>query len=126
MKIKIITLFLLALVALCTASFTYAGILPATADTTIKGKSITINVSGSNPIDISREVGLKILTAFRLVVAGFALIYIVLIGAYMIVFSESEDRIKSQKKQFTYAMIGFLFLNIPGLIYTVFFGSTVP
>ena len=33
----------------------------------------------------------------------------------MIVFSETEDRIKTQRKQITYALMGFLFLNLPGL-----------
>ncbi len=41
----------------------------------------------------------------------------------MIVFSENEDRIKTQKKQITYALMGFLFLNIPGLMYQVFFSE---
>ncbi len=77
----------------------------------------------SNIFDVSRDIGLRVLTAIRLVVSGFALIYLVLIWVYMIVFSETEDRIKTQRKQITYALIGFLFLNIPWLVYTIFFGS---
>lgn len=41
----------------------------------------------------------------------------------MIVFSENEDRIKTQRRQITYALIGFVFLNIPGAIYSVFLPS---
>lgn len=39
----------------------------------------------------------------------------------MIAFSENEERVKSQKKQITYTLIGFLFLNIPGMAYQIFF-----
>lgn len=38
----------------------------------------------------------------------------------MIVFSDSEDRIKTQKRQFTYTLVWFLFLNIPGIVYQIF------
>jgi hypothetical protein len=101
-----------------------AGILPTAVDDSIKGASISVGTAPSGTIfDISRDVWLRVLTAVRLVVSGFALIYLVLIWAYMIVFSETEDRIKSQKKQIGYALIGFLFLNMPGLVYTIFFWS---
>jgi glucose uptake protein GlcU len=66
---------------------------------------------------------MSILMAAKVVISGFALIYLVLIGAYMIVFSENEERVKAQRYQFTYALIGFLFLNVPGVVYTVFFGD---
>lgn len=42
----------------------------------------------------------------------------------MITYSENEDRIKSQKNQITYALIAFLFLNIPGMLYSAFFDGT--
>ncbi len=104
-------------------SFANAGILDGMGGN-IKNVSIQVNApANSNVFDVSRDLGLRILTAVRLVISGFALIYLVLIGVYMIVFSETEDRIKSQKNQITYALIGFLFLNIPWLVYTIFFGS---
>jgi hypothetical protein len=43
----------------------------------------------------------------------------------MIIFSENEDRIKSQRRQLGYVLIGFLFLNIPGLLYIIFFGDEI-
>jgi hypothetical protein len=43
-----------------------------------------------------------------------------MIGVNMIAFSDSEERIKAQKNQIAYALIGFLFLNVPGAVYTVF------
>jgi Type IV secretion system pilin len=102
----------------------HAGILPDGTDDPIRSVSIGISTPATSSIfDVSRDVWLRILTAIRLVVSGFALIYLVLIGVYMIVFSETEERVKSQKNQIIYALIGFFFLNIPWLVYTVFFGS---
>lgn len=45
----------------------------------------------------------------------------VMIGANMVVFSRDEEKIKTQKKQITYSLVGFLFLNIPGMLYQIFF-----
>lgn len=90
--------------------------------------NVSISIStpdGTDIGEVSRDFWFKILTVFRLIISGFALIYLVLIGAYMIVYSETEDRIKSQKNQLTYTIVWFLFLNIPGMVYTIFFGSDV-
>lgn len=105
-------------------SFAHAGIL-GWLEGDIKSVSIEVGAS-SNSSDLfvaSRDLGLRLLTVARLVISGFALIYLVLIWVYMIVFSETEDRIKTQRKQITYALMGFLFLNLPWLVYTIFFGN---
>ena len=92
----------------------YADIFGGIDTSQIGNASIVVDTSvGDDITTISRDFGFKILTAFRLVISGFALIYLVLIGAYMIVNSENEERIKSQKNQITYSLVGFLFLNIP-------------
>lgn len=67
-----------------------------------------------------RSVGFKILGFLKIFISWLALIYLVIIGVYMIVFSENEEKIKSQRKQIIYSLMGFLFLNIPGAAYTVF------
>lgn len=41
----------------------------------------------------------------------------------MIVFSENEERVKTQKKQVMLTLLGFMFINIPGIIYQIFFGT---
>jgi hypothetical protein len=38
----------------------------------------------------------------------------------MIIGSDNEERVKTQRKQIIYVLIGFLFLNIPGFVYTIF------
>ncbi len=42
----------------------------------------------------------------------------------MVLASDNEENIKKQRKQFTYAIIGFLFLNIPNVVYTIFSPDT--
>lgn len=120
---RVLTFLLLILGSLTLLAVSHATVLDP--NWVIRDKSIVISVGGGDITTVSRGLGLSILTALRLVVSGFALIYIILIGVYMIVFSETEDRIKSQRKQITYTLIGFLFLNIPGLVYTIFFGGTI-
>jgi hypothetical protein len=44
----------------------------------------------------------------------------VMIGVGMIVSMGGEEEIKKQKRQITYVLVGFLFLNIPGAIYQIF------
>lgn len=53
-------------------------------------------------------------------ISGFALIYLIMIGVYMILGSDNEETVKTQRKQIVYALIGFIFLNIPGFVYTIF------
>lgn len=91
----------------------------------LEARSNTItSISGSgDPIEVSRSLGFKVLNFVKLLISGIALIYLVMIGAYMVIFSENEERIKTQRKQITYALVGFLFLNIPGVMYQVFFAT---
>ena len=68
----------------------------------------------------AQEFGFRILSFLKLVVSGFALIYLVMIWVYMILYSDTEDRIKTQRKQIIYTLVGFIFLNIPGMVWTLF------
>lgn len=123
MKFRLITQFILFFLFGATlVSSVHAGILPGGSET-IKNDSITVDISGNknDPIEASRSLGIRILSAAKIVVSGLALIWIVMIGVYMIVFSDNEDRIKSQRKQIVYVLVGFLFLNIPGALYDIFF-----
>jgi hypothetical protein len=102
-----------------------AGVLSTYADVTIPGTTEIINKSiginqGSGNADDAKNLWLSILWVLRTVVSWIALIYMVMIGVYMVIGSDSEDTVKTQRKQIIYALIGFLFLNIPSLVYTVF------
>lgn len=81
------------------------------------------SVNGSIGIDEARGIGNNLLSLARIVISGFALIYIVLIGVNMVISSEEEEVIAKQKKQMLYVVVGFLFLNVPGFIYNSFLGG---
>jgi hypothetical protein len=86
----------------------------------ISKPSIIFESTQWDAVSVIQGVGFKILGFLKMFISWIALIYLVMIGVYMVVFSENEEKIKTQRKQITYALIGFLFLNIPWLIYTAF------
>ena len=120
---KKIFLILVALISFAlSTNFAYA-------DLDIPGKEILKEVSihsdsfqDTKNVSISdaRNFGGSLLSIARLVVAGFALIYIVIIGANLIVSSDDEGVVAKQKKQLFYSGIAFIFLNIPDVVYRIF------
>ena len=89
-------------------------------------KDVSIGVWGigsRDPITAIDNFGFKILGLAKIFISGLALIYLVMIGVYMVVFSENEERIKTQRKQIYYSLVGFFFLNIPGLLYQILFST---
>lgn len=98
---------------------TYAYDLIGNTDSIIGDKSIGWDFTNGTPGG-AQDLAFKILGLLKLIVSGFALIYLVMIGVYMVVYSDIEDKIKTQRKQIVYALTGFIFLNIPGMIWTVF------
>lgn len=87
----------------------------------IENASIIISGSNNGTVTGVKDFWFQILSILKIAVSGVALVYIVLIGAYMVIGSDSEEAVKTQRKQITYAMIAFLFLNIPSFAYTLFF-----
>ncbi len=85
----------------------------------VKDVSIVVDHQGNNVVDIGQSFGMRILGLMKVVVSGFALVFMVMIGVYMVVFSENEEKIKTQRRQIVYVLIGFLFLNIPWVVYQV-------
>ncbi len=85
-----------------------------------KDPFIEVKNSGGTIEDQLLKLAYQIFSLLKLIIGGIALIFIVIIGTKMVVFSESEDRIKTQKHQITYALLGFLFLNLPGILYDFF------
>lgn len=89
------------------------------ADVSINSEK-NFNISGDNPGAGLLSFGGSILGIAKTVISGFALIYIVLIGVYMIIYSDDEGKLKQQKQQLLYVIFGFIFLNIPSAIYQLF------
>ncbi len=103
------------------SSYSFGALVIPGWETIIKPESIVVTSAVWDPIDVSRNFWLSVLNALKVIVSGFALIYLVLIGAYMVIFSENEEKIKTQKRQIIYALVWFLFLNIPWAVYEIFF-----
>lgn len=114
------TLSIIALVLLW-IEFSYAQLALPPGMEKIENASISINAwDGEIWINSARWVFFKLLSLARIVVGWFALIYIVLMGVNMIVHSENESEISKQKMQILYTLIGFIFLNVPTIVYDVF------
>ncbi len=126
---RILTIILILLTwfvsAYALTSYAAAVVLPSGSDTVIQWSSIGIDQGSWDSITNAKNLGLRMLGVIRMVISGFALIYLVMIGVYIIIGSDSEETVKTQRKQITYALIGFLFLNIPGFVYTIFAPSNV-
>lgn len=86
---------------------------------TIKSASLWVDVTGDDINTVTLNFAFRILWLLKVVVSGFALVFMVMMWVHMVVSADNEEKIKSQKKQILYVLIGFLFLNIPGTIYQV-------
>lgn len=86
----------------------------------IRDVSISGPIESAVDIDSARNFWLQILGMARIVISGIALIFMVVVGARIIIFSDSEEETKKFKSQLLYTMLGFLFLNVPTVIYDVF------
>lgn len=123
MKYFFTGIFLFLISCLSVYTLGYASVdIPGTSQ--ISAASIEVNVANDGSITSAKDFGFQVLQILKIAVSGIALVYIVLIGAYMVIGSDSEDTVKTQRKQIIYAIIAFLFLNLPSLAYTVFFLDT--
>lgn len=115
--------FLLVCIACLLLGVHTAGALEIPWGDIIDQSSIGGNISSGDKVELEdvRSFGIKILSFLKILISGVALIFIVLIGVYLVAFSDSEEEIKKQKQQILYALLGFLFLNIPTAILSIFF-----
>ncbi|EKD30405.1 MAG: hypothetical protein ACD_78C00066G0004, partial [uncultured bacterium (gcode 4)] len=77
-------------------------------------------ISWGDSLDKLQTGGLKILHSVKVVISFLAVIFIVYAGTMMVVAMGDEKVISTQKRQLMYSLIAFLFVNIPGEIYTLF------
>lgn len=79
MRLFALSLFIIGLFFSGVSSL-FASALPGTADAELPGVSITVGTpANGNLVDTSRDFGLRILQAVKVLVSGFALVYIVLL-----------------------------------------------
>ncbi|MBW7954680.1 hypothetical protein H3C61_02620 [Candidatus Gracilibacteria bacterium] len=90
-------------------------------DATSKIKDVSINAKTG---DMKNQVGQttnNILKTFKIVIGGLLVIYLVYAGTMMVISMGSDEaRLSESKRSIWYAIIGLLFVNIPGLLYSSF------
>jgi hypothetical protein len=77
-------------------------------------------LAGENTVDKLSSAGFSILSTAKVILNGLAVIFIVYTGIMMVVAYGDEGQLSKQKNQLIYAIVAFLFVNIPGQLYNVF------
>lgn len=70
-----------------------------------------------------RSFAWRILGAVKIILSGIALIYLVILWVMIIVNGDNPWEVKKQIQQVVYTAIGFIFLNIPGILYQTIMGN---
>ena len=122
---KKIILTILALCILLTAfiSQTYAApLIEIPWTTAIKDVSLNVGDSSWNIVSDINSVGFRILTFIKRVLMWLLVIFMVYTWAMMVwsMWSD-EETLSSSKRQLWYAVLGLLFINIPGTLYKSFY-----
>ncbi|EKD66165.1 MAG: hypothetical protein ACD_49C00060G0007 [uncultured bacterium (gcode 4)] len=63
---------------------------------------------------------INILHSLKMVLGGIALIYIIYIWIQMIMSMWADEKLSTAKRQLLYALVAFIFINIPGQLYDIF------
>jgi len=125
---KYIIKILLVLSLFCIATFSidvFAESFEIPWTTEITDVSIEYNGTGGDPVSSIEQIGFQILTTLKLIIQGLMVIYIVYLGAMMIMsMGNNEEQLSNSKRQLWYTLVGLLFINIPGDIYNAFHRDT--
>lgn len=120
---KILLLVLLLCATLGLSDISFAGYVDLNQEAKeIRNTSIAADKSFNNdPVDNIIEVGFSLLGLVKMVLQGVIIIFIVYIGAQMIISMWNDEELLSKaKRQIWYSLLGILFINIPGGFYSAF------
>ena len=104
-RIVIVGLLSLLIMLVSQLNMSYGANIEIPGKGVIENSSIAIEVDSGNSVTSVKNFGFKILGLLRMGISGIALIYIVMIGVYMIIGSDSEEKVKKQRQQITYVLI---------------------
>lgn len=77
--------------------------------------------SSTDSTDVKlKSAAFKLLASAKVILNGLAVIYLVYVGTMMIIAYGDDGELSKQKKQLMYTIVAFLFVNIPGQIYSIF------
>lgn len=68
----------------------------------------------------TNNAALSVIRTAKVALSSLAVIYLVYAGIMMVVANGGEESLTKQKRQVMYALIAFLFINIPGQMYMLF------
>ncbi|MDD5212980.1 MAG: hypothetical protein PHG82_00925 [Candidatus Gracilibacteria bacterium] len=117
---KKILIFISLLFALFASNYTFAGVIDIPAgDGVSKLQGVSMAASTSdNFTDNVNNIGKNILRTFKLIISALMVVYLVYVGAEMIMaMGKDDEALSKSKRQLRYALVAFLFINIPGTIY---------
>jgi hypothetical protein len=78
-----------------------------------------------NAVQDVSNVGFQILTIVKRILMGILVIFMVYIGAMMIMsMGSDEEKLSAAKRQLWYALVALVFINIPGTLYESFYSDS--
>ncbi len=84
-------------------------------------KSVSTNVAKGETIEEKANyAGLSVIRTVKVVTSALAVVYLVYAGIMMVVANGAEESLTKHKRQIMYALVAFLFINIPGQIFALF------
>lgn len=75
---------------------------------------------GSTIEEKANYAGLSVIRTVKVVVSALAVVYLVYAGIMMVVANGAEESLVKNKRQIMYALVAFLFINIPGQMFSLF------
>ena len=117
-RLSRILLSTLCLAAATIPSIALAGAISIPAGN-ISGVSMS-TVTGSDSLTQAQNFGMDMLQTFKVVLSGLAVVFMVYLGATIVMSMGQDAEIKKAKQQLIHTFIAFLFINIPGQLYNLF------
>lgn len=84
-------------------------------------KSVSSGTAQGNTLEEKANyAGLSAIRTVKVVTSALAVIYLVYAGIMMVVANGAEESLTKHKRQIMYALVAFMFINIPGQIFSLF------
>ena len=121
-KIQLYVLYILlsAGIILNLAPLSFAGVAVIPWSDIIAPVSTERIANNGDSLDKLQDGALKVLHTVKVLISFLAIIYIVYSGTMLVTAMGDEKAISGQKRQLMYTLVAFLFVNIPGEIYSIF------
>lgn len=83
--------------------------------------SVSTNTArGETLEEKANYAGLSVIRTVKVVTSALAVLYLVYAGVMMVVANGAEETLTKHKRQIMYALVAFLFINIPGQLFSLF------